>query len=64
MRENEIITVIKINGKEFKLSQCMDHTQLFLDGAEQSLKETFYVLNLFYLMFGLKLMSKRLGLFG
>ena len=35
--ENEIITGIKINGKEFRLSQYADDTQLFLDGTEQSL---------------------------
>ena len=30
VRENEIITGIKINGKEFRLSQYADDTQLFL----------------------------------
>ena len=44
VRENEIITCIKINGKEFRLSQYADDTQLFLDGTEQSLKETLNVL--------------------
>ena len=44
VRENEIITGIKINGKEFRLSQYADDTQLFLDGTDQSLKETLNVL--------------------
>ena len=39
VRDNEIITGININGKEFRLSQYADDTQLFLDGTEQSLKE-------------------------
>ena len=48
VRDNEIITGININGKEFRLSQYADDTQLFLDGTEQSLKETLNVLKLFY----------------
>ena len=55
VRENEIITGIKINGKEFRLSQYADDTQLFLDGTEQSLKETPNVLKIFYIMSGLKI---------
>ena len=55
VRDNEIITGININGKEFRLSQYADDTQLFLDGTEQSLKETLNVLKLFYLMSGLKI---------
>ena len=55
VRDNEIITGININGKEFRLSQYADDTQLFLDGIEQSLKETLNVLKLFYLISGLKI---------
>ena len=55
VRENEIITGIKINGKEFRLSQYADDTKLFLDGKEQSLKETLNVFKIFYLMSGLKI---------
>ena len=40
---------------EKNLGQCADDTQLFLDGTEQSLKETINVLKLFYLMSGLKI---------
>ena len=54
VRENEIITGIKINGKEFRLSQYAYDTQLILDDTEHSLKETLNVLKLFYLMSGLK----------
>ena len=39
VRDNEIITGININKKEFRLSQYADDTQLFFDGTEQSLKE-------------------------
>ena len=49
VRDNEIITGININGKEFRLSQYAD------DGTEQSLKETLNVLKLFYLMSELKI---------
>ena len=55
VRDNEIITGINISGKKFRLSQYADDTQLFLDGTEQSLKETLNVLKLFYLMSGLKI---------
>ena len=55
IRDNEIITGININGQEFRLSQYADDTQLFLDGTEQSLKETLNVLKLFFLMSGLKI---------
>ena len=55
VRENKIITGIKINGKEFRLIQYADDTQLFLDGTEQSLKGTLNVLKIFYLMSGLKI---------
>ena len=55
LRNNENITGIKINNKEFKLSQYADDTQIFLDGTEISLKETLRTLNIFYLMSGLKI---------
>ena len=55
IRDNDIISGIHINGKEFRLSQYADDTQLFLDGTERSLRETLNILNLFYSMSGLKL---------
>ena len=55
IRENEIITGVNINGKEFRLSQYADDTQIFFDGTEQSLKETLNVLKKFYSMSGLKI---------
>ena len=55
IREKEILTTININGKEFRLSQYGDDTESFLDGTEQSLKETLNILNKFYSMSGLKI---------
>ena len=37
IRDNKVLKGIRINGKEFRLSQYADDTQLFLDGTEQSL---------------------------
>ena len=39
-RDSKNISGIKINEKEFRLSQYADDTQIFLDGTEKSLKET------------------------
>ena len=55
IRENGTITGINRNGKEFRLSQYADDTQIFLDGTEQSPRETLNILNAFYSMSGLKL---------
>ena len=46
---------ISINGKEYKLSQYADDTQLILDGTEKSLKSALNLLKQFYLMSGLKI---------
>ena len=43
-----------INHQEYKLSQYADDTQIFLDGSEQSLRNTLKVLKLFYTLSGLK----------
>ena len=40
VRDSKSISGIKINEKEFRLSQYADDTQIFLDGTEKSLKET------------------------
>ena len=45
---------IKINDKEFKLSQYADDTQVFLDGSENSLRQLMLILKKFYTMSGLK----------
>ena len=53
--KNQTLKGIIINGKEFRLSQYADDTQIFLDGTEKSLKETLSILNLYYNMSGLKI---------
>ena len=55
IRKNENIKGITIHNKEFRLSQYADDTQVFLDGTEESLRETLSVLNIFYHMSGLKI---------
>lgn len=55
IRKDNSIRGITINEKHFKLSQYADDTQVFLDGSEQSLKNTLENLNFFYLMSGLKI---------
>ena len=48
VRENNDIKGIFINGKEYKLSQYADDTQLILDGSEKSLKVALNLLKQFY----------------
>ena len=55
IRKNENIKGITIHNKEFRLNQYADDTQVFLDGTEESLRETLSVLNIFYHMSGLKI---------
>ena len=55
VRDSKSISGIKINEKEFRLSQYADDTQIFLDGTEKSLKETLNILKTFYIMSGLKI---------
>ena len=55
IRKNEKLKGITINGKEFRLSQYADDTQIFLNGTEESLRETLSVLDMFYHMSGLKI---------
>ena len=45
---------IKINDKEYKLSQYTDDTQIFLDGSEKSFKLLMYTQKQFYNIYGLK----------
>ena len=53
--KNNDIKGILINGKEYKLSQYADDTQLILDGTEKSLKAAMETLKQFYIMSGLKI---------
>ena len=55
VRKNKEIKGISINGKEYKLSQYEDDTQLILDGTEKSLKAALNLLKQFYIMSGLKI---------
>ena len=55
VRKNKEIKGISINGKEYKLSQYADDTQLILDGTEKSLKAALNLLKQFYIMSGLKI---------
>ena len=55
VRNNNDIKGIFINGKECKLSQYADDTQLILDGSEKSLKVALNLLKQFYTMSGLEI---------
>ena len=55
IRQNNTINRIVINRNHFKLSQYADDTQMFLDGSEQSLRNSLGTLNTFYNMSGLKI---------
>ena len=55
VRKNENIKGIKINNKEYKISQYVDDTQLLLDGSQKSLRNTLEMLYTFYNMSGLKI---------
>ena len=54
IRNDKNMQGIKINNKEFKLSQYADDTQIFLDGSENSLRQLMLILKKFYHMSGLK----------
>ena len=55
IRKNQTVKGISINGKEFRLSQYADDTQIFLNGTERSLQEILSILNMFYSMSSLKI---------
>ena len=40
IRKDNLIKGILIQNKDYKLSQCADDTQMFLDGSELSLRKT------------------------
>ena len=54
IRNDENVKGIKINGKEYKLSQYADDTQLFLDGSELSLHSALSILKKILLYVRLK----------
>ena len=53
-RTNEDIKGIKINEKEYKIFQYADDTGFFLDGSENSLKNTINLLDQYFKFSGLK----------
>lgn len=55
IRKSDNLHGIEIQGKEFRLSQYADDTQIFLNGTENSLQEALSILNTFYEMSGLKI---------
>lgn len=55
IRSSSKIKGISINNNEYKLSQYADDTQIFLNGSEESLRETLHILHIFYKMSGLKI---------
>ena len=55
IRKNKDIKGISLTGKEYKLSQYADDTQLILDGSEKSLTEALHLLKQCYKMSGLKI---------
>ena len=54
IRNDRKLQGIKINNKEFKLSQYADDTKIFLDGSENSLHQLMLILRKFYNLSGLK----------
>ena len=59
IRSDKVVNGIRINGKEIKLSQYADDTQVFLDGSEESMKQLMYILQTFYKMSGLKVNEEK-----
>lgn len=55
IRKNEKIKGIKINNRDFILSQYADDTTIILDGSEESLNETLYELEQYAKFSGLKI---------
>ena len=53
-RNDRKLEGIKINNKEFKLSQYADDMQKFLDGSENSLHQLMLILRKFYNLSSLK----------
>ena len=59
IRNNNEIHGIIIDNKEYKISQYADDTQLFLNGSENSLRETLDILQIFYTMSGLRMNAEK-----
>ena len=59
IRNNNDLHGIIIDNKEYKISQYADDTQLFLNGSENSLRETLDILQKFYTMSGLRMNAEK-----
>ena len=59
IRNNNDIHGIIIDNKEYKISQYADDSQLFLNGSENSLRETLDILQIFYTMSGLRMNAEK-----
>ena len=59
IRNNNDIHGIIIDNKEYKISQYADDTQLFLNGSENSFRETLDILQKFYTMSGLRMSAEK-----
>ena len=60
IRNDRNLQGIKINNKEFKLSQYAGDTQIFLDGSENSLHQLMLILKKFYNLSGLKVSEDKI----
>ena len=59
IRNNNGIHRIIIDNKEYKITQYADDTQLFLNGSENSLRETLDILQKFSTMSGLRMNAEK-----
>ena len=59
IRNNNDLHGIIIDNKEYKISQYADDTQLFLNGSENSLRETLDILQKKYTMSGLRMNAEK-----
>ena len=62
--KNADIKGLLVKDTEIKLSQYADDTTLIPDGSEKSLSEALRILESFEKVSGLRLSSKKTGLFG
>ena len=59
LKQNKNIKGVQIGNVEHILSQFADDTTIILDGSEQSLEMSFFTLNLFAMLSGLKVNNSK-----